>query len=92
MSHPMDIEQVKRYVLSSLLCSVVLLHSAAMALLGAVGADKGGARQGLFVISVLTACLAIVGVRLINKRRPVTVWLFGAPVIPLLVYYVVLWR
>ena len=88
----MPLEQVQRYVLSSLLCSVVLLHSAAMALLGATGANKGGAREGLFVIAVVLAGLAIAGVRLINKRPPLTLWLLGAPVIPLLVYYFVLWR
>lgn len=88
----MHIEQVKKYVMSSLLCTVVLLHSAAMALLGATSADKGGARQGLFVISVLLGALAITGVRLINRRRPVTPWLLGALVIPAVIYYVVLWR
>jgi len=86
------IEQVKKYVLSSLLCSVVMLHSAAMALLGATAADKGGARQGLFVISVLLGAIAIVGVRLINKLSALTPWLLGAIVIPVVVYYIVLWR
>ena len=88
----MHVEQVKKYVMSSLLCSVVMLHSLAMAALGATSADKGGARQGLFVISVLLGVLAIVGVRLINKLRPLTPWLLCAVVIPVVVYYVVLWR
>lgn len=88
----MHIEQVRKYVLSSLVCSVVLLHSAAMAALGATGADKGGARQGLFVISVLLGVLAVGAVRLINKLSLVTPWFLLTPVIPLLVYYLVLWR
>lgn len=88
----MHVEQVKKYVMSSLLCSVVMLHSAAMALLGATSADKGGARQGLFVISVLLGVLAILGVRLINRLRPVTPWFLCAVIIPVGVYYVVLWR
>lgn len=88
----MHIEQVKKYVLSSLLCSVVLLHSLAMAALGATSADKGGARQGLFVISVLLGVLAIAAVRLINKLTLVTPWFLLTPVIPLVVYWVVLWR
>ncbi|MER6971918.1 transcriptional regulator [Nocardioides sp. NPDC000445] len=88
----MHIEQVKKYVASSLLCAVVLLHSLAMAALGATGADKGGAREGLFVISVLLGVMAVVGVRLINRLSPATPWLLLAPVIPLLVYYFVLWR
>lgn len=88
----MHIEQVRKYVLSSLVCSVVLLHSAAMAALGATGADKGGARQGLFVISVMLGVLAVGAVRLINKLSLVTPWFLLTPVIPLLVYYLVLWR
>ena len=88
----MHVEQVKKYVMSSLLCSVVMLHSAAMALLGATSADKGGARQGLFVIAVLLGVLAISGVRLINRLSVLTPWLVCAPIIPLVVYYLVLWR
>lgn len=88
----MKTEQVKKYVASSLLCTVVLLHSLAMAALGATGADKGGAREGLFVISVLLGVAAVAGVRLINKLSLVTPWFLGAPVIPLLVYYFVLWK
>lgn len=92
----MHIEQVKKYVMSSLLCSVVLLHSAAMAALGASGADKGGARQGLFVIAVLLGVVAIAGARLIFgkplKRAVLSPWLLCAGVIPVLVYYFVLWR
>ena len=88
----MHIEQVKKYVASSLLCAVVLLHSLAMAALGATGADKGGAREGLFVISVLLGTMAVAGVRLINKLSLATPWFLVAPVIPLLVYYVVLWK
>lgn len=47
----MHIEQVKKYVASSLLCSVVMLHSLAMAALGTTGADNGGASEGLFVMA-----------------------------------------
>ena len=88
----MHIEQVKKYVASSLLCAVVLLHSLAMAALGATGADKGGAREGLFVISLLLGVMAVAGVRVINRLSLVTPWFLLTPVIPLLVYYFVLWR
>ncbi|MBG6094560.1 transcriptional regulator [Nocardioides luteus] len=88
----MHIEQVKKYVASSLLCAVVLLHSLAMAALGATGADKGGAREGLFVISLLLGVMAVAGVRLINRLSLATPWFLLTPVIPLLVYYFVLWR
>ena len=86
----MHIEQVKRYVLSSLVCSVVMLHSTAVAALGATGGTAGGARQGLFVMSVLFGVLAIGAVRIINKRSVWTPWLLGAVVVPTVVYWLIL--
>ncbi|MEP9384025.1 transcriptional regulator [Nocardioides sp. KR10-350] len=84
----MQLEQVQKYVMSSLLCSVVLLHSLAMAVLGVSLPNKGGSRPGLFVISVLLGVVAITGVRLINKLRIATPWLVCALVIPVAVYVV----
>jgi hypothetical protein len=81
------IEQVKKYVLSSLVCSVVMLHSAAIAALGVVSNGAGGSRQGLFVLSVLFGAFAITAVRLINGLRVLTPWLLCALVIPTLVYW-----
>lgn len=86
----MRIERVKRYVLSSLVCSVVMLHSTAVAALGATGGTTGGARQGLFVMSVLFGMLAIGAVRLINRLTLLTPWFLCAPVIPSVVYYLIL--
>ena len=74
----MHIEQVKKYVLSSLVCSVVMLHATAIAALGVTSNGAGGSRQGLFVLSVLFGMLAIVAVRLINKIRILTPWLVCA--------------
>ena len=54
--------------------------------------DKGGAREGLFVISVPLGVTAVAGVRLINKLSLVTPWFLGSPGDPLLVYYLVLWK
>jgi len=81
-----DIEQVKKYVLSSLVCSVVLLHSAAIAALGVTSNGNGGSRQGLYVLSILFGVLAIGAVRLINQLSLFTPWLLGAVVIPTVVY------
>ncbi|MFT4289226.1 transcriptional regulator [Nocardioides sp.] len=86
----MQVERVRRYVLSSLVCSVVLLHATAVAALGATGGTAGGARQGLFVMSVLFGLLAIVAVRLINRRPVLTPWLAVALVIPTVVYWLIL--
>ncbi len=82
----MQIERVRKYVLSSLVCSVVMLHSLFVALLGAAGANKGGARQGLYVMSVLLGALAIGAVRLINKLSLATPWFLAALFIPTVVY------
>lgn len=84
----MHVEQVKRYVLSSLVCSVVLLHSFAIAALGVTSNGAGGSRQGLFVISIGFGLLAIGAVRLINHRSLATPWLAGALVLPTVVYLV----
>ncbi|MFD4327340.1 transcriptional regulator [Nocardioides sp. NPDC058538] len=59
---------------------------------GATGADEGGVRSGLFVIQVPLRAGAVVDVRLINKLPLVTPWFLVAPVIPVLVHYLVLWR
>lgn len=92
----MHIEQVKRYVLTTLLCSVVMLHSLAMAALGVTVQDKGGARQGLFVISLLLGVVAIGASRLIFgksfARAVLTPWLLCAAIIPVATYWLVLWR
>lgn len=82
----MQLEQVRRYVLSSLVCSVILLHATAVAALGAALNGAGGSREGLFVLSVLFATLAIVAVRLINRLRVGTPWLVCA-VVPAVVVY-----
>lgn len=44
------------------------------------------------MISVLLGAGAVAGVRLINKLPLVTPWFLVAPVIPVLVYYLVLWK
>jgi hypothetical protein len=80
------IEQVKKYVLASLLCSVLMLHSLAVAVLGTQGSGARGARPGLFVISALLGLFGIVGVRLLNQLQVMTPWLVTCLVIPLIVY------
>ena len=82
----MHIEQVRKYVLASLVCSVVMGHSLAVAVLGVASKNQGGSRQGLFVLSVLFGLLAIGAVRMINRRRLLTPWLLCAAVIPSATY------
>ncbi len=82
----MQIEQVRKYVLSSLVCSVLMLHATAVAGLGAALNGAGGARQGLFVMSILFELLAIAAVRLINKLKVLTPWLLCGPIPAVVVY------
>ena len=82
----MHIEQVKKYVLASLACSVVLGHSLAVAVLGVAAQNQGGSRQGLFVLSVLFGVVAIAAARLINRRPVLTPWLACAVIIPTATY------
>lgn len=82
----MHIEQVKRYVLASLLCSVLMLHSLAVAALGTQTGGARGSRPGLFVISTLLGLFGVVGVRLLNQLTVLTPWLVTCLVIPVAVY------
>ena len=84
----MHIEQVKKYVMSSLACSVLMLHSLAVAALGTQVNGAGGSRPGLFVMSMLLGLFGIELVRLINRLPVLTPWLLVAPVVPTVVYYV----
>ena len=86
----MDIEQVKTWVATSMVMAVVMLHAVAVAALGAFGSDKGGAREGLFVIASLLAMLAIGAVRVIHKKSVLTPWLLAGVLPPLVVYWAVL--
>jgi hypothetical protein len=72
--------------MSSLICSVVLLHSVFMALLGINSSGAGGSRQGLFVLSCLLGFLAVVAVRLVNKLSPLTLWLACGVIVPVVIY------
>jgi hypothetical protein len=80
------IERVKKYVLSSLLCAVLMLHSLAVAALGTQVNGAGGSRPGLFVMSTLLGLFGVVGVRLLNQLSVVTPWLVTCLVIPVAVY------
>jgi hypothetical protein len=80
------VEQVKKYVMSSLACSVLMLHSLAVAALGTQVNGAGGSRPGLFVMSLLLGLFGIVLVRAINRLPILTLWLLLAPLVPVVVY------
>ena len=83
----MKVERVQRYVLSSFVCIVVMGHSMAAAVAGAfIVNGAGGSIPGLFVISVLFGVLAISAVRLINRKRVLSLWLLCAGIVPTLCY------
>lgn len=82
----MHIERVKKYVLSSLVCSVLMLHSLGVAALGTQVNGAGGSRPGLFVMSTLLGLFGVVAVRLVNQLSVLTPWLVTCLVIPVIVY------
>lgn len=82
----MHVEQVKKYVMSTLACSVLMLHSLAVAALGTQVNGAGGSRPGLFVMSLLLGLFGVVLVRVINGLPVLTPWLLAAVVTPTLVY------
>ncbi|WP_300679153.1 transcriptional regulator [Nocardioides sp.] len=84
----MHIEQVRKYVLASLVCSVVMGHSLAVAVLGVASKNQGGSRQGLFVLSILFGLLGIGAARLINRASLLTPWLLCAVIVPTATYVV----
>jgi hypothetical protein len=74
------IERVQRYVMSSLLLLVGSMLSLGMVLasLLVIERDRTGAQVGMLVMSTVVAAITIAGVRLLNARNPLTLWLVFA--------------
>ena len=70
----MQVERVQRWVASALVLTVCTLLATGMAVLSGV-VDRAGAQPGLLGISSVVGLMAMVGVRLINQRSPLTPWL-----------------
>lgn len=86
----MHVDKVKTWVATSLIMAVVMLHSVAVAVLGATGPDKAGARPGLFVIAAALGVVAIGAARLVHRRPILTPWLVTGVIPAAVVYWVVL--
>ncbi len=70
----MEVERVQKWVMSALLLVTSLIFSGGLAFL-AGAAERPGAKPGLLVISAAVGVLALVGVRVINRKSIVTPWL-----------------
>ncbi len=70
----MQVERVQHWVMSALLLTVATIFAGGMSILAGV-ADGAAAKPGLLVIAAVVGLAALVGVRLINDRSPLTPWL-----------------
>ena len=73
----MEVERVQRWVASALVLTVCTLFATGMAILSGT-VDRAGARPGLLLISCVVGLMALVGVRVINRRSVLTPWLLLA--------------
>ena len=73
----MEVERVQRWVASALVLTVSTLFATGMAILSGT-VDRAGARPGLLAISCVVGLMAMSGVRVINRKPVLTVWLLVA--------------
>lgn len=71
----MQVERVQRWVMSTLLTTVLFIFAGGLAILSGHLPDQHGARVGLPVLAGVIGVSAILGVRIINGRRLLTPWL-----------------
>lgn len=84
----MQVERVQKWVLSTLLTTVLFIFAGGLAVLGQHLPDRNGADVGLVVIAALIGITAILGIRVINARPLLTPWLALGVVPALLGMYV----
>lgn len=69
----LTIEQVQRWVISFLICSVTLFPTGAMvAAVSTFAADRRGDAIVLLVVMAILDSLALVAVRIVHKKSPVS--------------------
>lgn len=71
----MQVERVQKWVMSSLLTTVLFIFAGGLAMLGQHLPDNPGADVGLVVIAAFIGVTAILGIRVINQRPLFTMWL-----------------
>jgi hypothetical protein len=84
----MQVERVQKWVMSTLLTTVMFIFAFGLSLLGQHLPDNPGADVGLVVIGAAIGITAILAVRVINERRLLTPWLLLGVVPALLGWYV----
>lgn len=73
----MEVERVQRWVASALVLTVATLFATGLAILSGT-VDRSGARPGLLSIACVVGLMAMAGVRVINQRRVLSLWLLLA--------------
>ena len=70
----MEVEKVQQWVLSALVTVTATIFAGGLALLSSTS-NRAGARPGLLVLSGVVGLLALVAVRLINRKSVPSPWL-----------------
>lgn len=70
----MEIERVQRWVMSTLLFTVMSILAGGLALLSDTTKQAGG-RPALLIIGVVIGLIGVLGVRVINEKSWLTPWL-----------------
>lgn len=71
----MQVERVQKWVMSTLLTTVLFIFAGGLALLGQHLPERNGADVGLVVLAGFIGVTAILGIRAINALPLVTPWL-----------------
>lgn len=70
----MEVERVQKWVMSALLLVTAFIFAGGLTFLAGV-ADRPGAKPGLLIIAAVVGVVALVGVRVIHRKRILTPWL-----------------
>lgn len=70
----MQVERVQKWVMSALLLTVSTIFATGMCFL-AGSVDRAGAEPGLLTIAACVGLIAMGGVRIINQKPILTLWL-----------------
>ncbi|MEP6814592.1 MAG: transcriptional regulator [Marmoricola sp.] len=84
----MQVERVQKWVMSTLLTTVLFIFASGLALFGQHLPARNGADVGLVVIAAFIGVTAILGIRVINSRPLLTPWLVLGVVPALVGWYV----
>lgn len=84
----MQVEQVQKWVMSTLLTVTGFIFAGGLCFLAAV-AEGRGAQPGLLIIAGCVGVVTLIGVRVINEARILSPWLLAGLVPPLVAWFLI---